>query len=163
MIKGQLEIFGLAMIVVLVALGFLFALVVMSKAPDKEEQKIKQNIQAANFLNTAMSVTVSECDGRSVRNLLQDCAMADFQDGRFIGAGVCNDGVNTCDKLRSTLDFFLQSTFGRWGANYFLFMNNTASVEQIKLGSVCSGELEGSSRPEIIRSGFHVTVTLHLC
>ncbi len=162
--KAQLEIFGLVMIVVLVALGLLFLIVMMSKAPDNEEQRVKESIQAANFLNTAFSVTLPECNGRSMRQLLQDCAMAGFQNGQFVGAGVCSDGVNTCEKLRSSLDVFLQRTFGRWGADYVLFMNNSASVEQIVLrkGS-CLGEREGSSRPEIVRSDFHVIVTLHLC
>lgn len=160
--RGQLEIFGLVMIVILVTLGLLFALTVISKKPQREEQRIKENLQAANFLNTAMAVT-TDCGGRTVRQLLQDCAMAGFEDGRWIGAGMCQ-GLNTCQKLSLTLDEFLQQTFGRWNANYVLFMNNTASVEQIVLKrGDCSGEREGSTRPEIVRSDFYVTVTLHIC
>lgn len=162
--KAQLEIFGLVMIVVLVALALLFVIVVMSKAPDREEQRIEESLQAANFLNTALSVTLPECNDRAVRQLLQDCAMAGFQDGRFIGAGTCSDGVDTCEKLRSSLDGFLRQTFGVWGSNYVLFMNNSVSVEQIKINrGSCPGEREGSSRPEVVRPGFNVIVTLHLC
>lgn len=161
--RAQLEIFGLVMIVILVSLGLLFALTVISKKSPREEQKIKENLQAANFLNTAMAVT-TDCGERTVRQLLQDCAMAGFEDGRWIGAGMCSDGVNTCEKLSSILDMFLKQTFGKWNANYILFMNNTKSVEQIVLKQGdCSGEREGSTRPEVVRSDFYVTVTLHIC
>ena len=164
MAKAQMEIFGLMIIVILVAIGLLFAITVLTKPPSVEEQKVTESLQAANFLNTALGVTVPDCGNRAARQLLQDCALAGVENDRWIGAGECDDGVNTCQKLRSVLSTLLQETFGKWGRDYVLFMNNSAAVEEIRLSKgSCLGEHEGSSRIEKVRSDFDVRVTLYLC
>ena len=162
--RGQMEIFGLMIIVILVSVGLLFAVTVITKKPAGEERKVRESVQAANFLNTALATNVPECGNRAARQLLQDCALAGVENGRWIGAGECSDGVNTCQKIKDVFSLFLRETFDAWEKNYVLFIENSAAVEQIRFArGDCSGEREGSSRPEIVRPVFSVLVTLHLC
>ena len=164
MTKGQMEIFGLVIIVILVAVGLLFAVTIITKTPVSEERKIKESVQAANFLNTALGTSIPECGNRELRQVLQDCALAGVENGRWIGAGECDDGKNSCEKVQEFLSLMLRDTFVAWGKNYDLFMKNSQAVELIHLAEgSCVGEREGASRPEVVRSNFYVLVTLHLC
>lgn len=161
MSKAQMEIFGLVIIVILVSLGLLFTVIVLTKQPSEKIPRVKESVMAYNFLNTMMSTTSQACGKRTVRQLLQDCAVAGED---WTGAPSCEDHMNTCDKLFSMVDQMLTQTIGLWGKDYEFFIEGTSAVEQLKLSAGdCSGEREGSSRPEKIRAGLDVTVTLHIC
>ncbi|MBI4146504.1 hypothetical protein HY489_04155 [Candidatus Woesearchaeota archaeon] len=162
--RGQMEIFGLVVIVILVALGLLFAVVVLTKKPAQQSQRVKESIQAANFLNTLLGTTVENCNRRTMRELVQDCALASVGSGEWLGDSLCEDGVSTCKKLNSTTALLLDATLGEWGKRYNFFMAGSDAIElvQIRNGD-CKGEREGSTRPEIVRPGFSINVTLHIC
>lgn len=158
--KGQMEIFGLVIIVILLAMGLLFAIAILTKTPTREVQRVKESVQAANFLNTIMSTT-SECGKRTVRELLQDCAVASKE---WVGAALCEDGRNTCETTHSMISTMLKETLGKWGKNYQFYIEGTEAAERITASSgECKGEREGSSRPEKIRTGLDVVLTLHIC
>lgn len=159
--RGQLEIFGLVIIVILLTLGLLFAVIVLTQQPEPEAQRVKESIQAANFLNTMMSTTAVDCGKRSVRELLQDCAVSGEE---WTGAARCANGRNTCEQLEFMTRHMLQETLGTWGQHYRFFINGTAAAEKITIQSgTCTGEREGSTRPEKVRGGLDVMVTLHIC
>ena len=55
--KGQLEIFGLAIVVILIALAFLFAVQFFLLRPGTDAiQPAKEGALAANFLNSVLGV-----------------------------------------------------------------------------------------------------------
>lgn len=155
--RGQMEIFGLVIIVILLAIGLLFAIVILSKAPSQEIQKVKESVQAANFLNTMFSTT-SGCDKRTVRELVQDCAVSEY------GQGTRCNGEDTCQTAERMIKTMLTQTLGKWGKQYKFYMNGTPSVEQMEIQTgECKGEREGTTRPEKIRPGMDISVTLHIC
>ena len=157
--NGQMEIFGLVVIVILLAIGLLFAVIILTKTPSTEVQRVKESVQAANFLNTMFSTT-TQCDKKTVRDLLQDCALA-TQD--WSGANKCN-GKTTCQVMQELIDQMLKETLGKWGKNYEYSITGTQAVEQIKIQTTqCTGEREASIRPEKIRTGLDVQVTLYIC
>lgn len=157
-----MEIFGLVIIVILLALGLLFAIVILSKPASEQTARIEESLQASNFLNTMMGTTSEGCGGRSVRDLLQNCALAGET---WSGAAICDDGVtSTCQKLEDMTRTMLGQTLGTWGKDYQFFMKGTDAVEKIKINQgSCEGEREGSTRPEKIRAELDVTLTLHIC
>ncbi|MCX6708081.1 MAG: hypothetical protein NTW67_00325 [Candidatus Woesearchaeota archaeon] len=160
MSKAQMEIFGLVIIVILLAIGLLFAIVILTKTPTREVERVKESVQAANFLNTILGTT-STCGKRTVRELIQNCAVASKD---WVGAAPC-DGANTCSLAENMIKNMLNQTLGKWGKDYKFYMNGTEAVEQIVIGTdnPCKGEREGSTRPEKIRTGLDITVTLHIC
>ncbi len=159
--RAQMEIFGLVVIVILLAIGLLFAIIILTKTPTRETQRVKESVQAANFLNTMMGTTSVSCAKRSARELLQNCALATSE---WIGATQCEGGLNTCELLHDMISTMLNQTLGTWGKNYKFFMNGTEAVDQIKAESgPCEGEREGSTRQEKIRTGLDVQLTLYIC
>lgn len=158
--KGQMEIFGLVIIVVLLAIGLLFAVIILTKSPTLEVQRVKYSVVAYNFLNTMMGTTSIGCGQRSVRNLLQDCALSPDWNVAF----KCENGLNTCQLTEEMIRDMLEATLGKWGKNYHFYINGTEAVEKIRIEhGECKGEREGASRPEKIRTGLDVTLTLHIC
>jgi len=116
MSKGQMEIFGLVIIVILLALGLLFAVVILTKPSGQQTQRIKESVQASNFLNTIMGTTSQGCGKRAVRELLQNCAVASEN---WVGAAMCEDGVtNTCQMFKDMTRQMLAQTLGTWGKEY---------------------------------------------
>lgn len=159
--RGQTEIFGLVIIIILLAIGLLFAVVILTRTPTTEVARVKESVQAANFLNTMMGTTSLNCGKRSVRELLQNCAVATKD---WVGASSCEDNKNTCEKADNMITQMLGQTLGVWGKNYRFYMNGTEAVEQIQIQhGPCEGEREGSTRPEKIRSGLDITLTLYIC
>ncbi len=165
--KAQMEIFGLVIIVILLAIGLLFAVVILTKTPTTEVQRVKESVQAANFLNTMMGTTSLSCSKRSVRELLQNCATSayDSATGQWSGAALCDDGsTNTCQLAHIMVDQMLLETLGTWGKNYRFFINGTEAVQPLTSEhGPCKGEREGSSRPEKVRPGLDIVLTLHIC
>lgn len=158
--RAQMEIFGLVVIVILLAIGLLFAIIILTKNPSTEVTRVKESVQAANFLNTMMSTT-SDCAKRSVRELLQDCAVSNAD---WIGASLCSNGQTTCQTAEDMITMMLQQTLGKWGKNYQFYIQGTEAVEKINVtGGQCAGEREGSTRPEKVRTGLDITLTLHIC
>ena len=159
--KGQMEIFGLVVIVILLAIGLLFAIIILTKNPSNEVARVKESVQAANFLNTMMATTSQDCAKRSVRELLQDCAVSNAE---WIGASLCANGKTTCKTAEDMMSMMLQETLGKWGKQYQFYIKGTEAVEKINVtGTQCTGEREGSTRPEKVRTGLDITLTLHIC
>lgn len=74
--KAQMEILGLAIIVVLLIMGVLFAVRIALLNNTEEYRSDYLNTQlAANTLNTLL-LTTTECRGLQVKELLQDAAKA---------------------------------------------------------------------------------------
>ncbi len=157
-----MEIFGLVIIVILLTLGLLFTIVVLTKQPTQEVQRVKESIQAANFLNTIVGTTSVGCGQRTVRELLQNCALSNED---WIGAAQCNDRPeNTCELARDMMEEMLGVTLKKWGKNYKFFINGTDAAERIIIESgPCTGEREGFSRPEVVTPGLDIVLTLHIC
>ncbi len=55
--RGQMEIMGLTVIVILVILGMLFGMKVMSKPPIDLEQEFKAKAMSVNYLNVMLGTT----------------------------------------------------------------------------------------------------------
>ena len=154
--KGQMEIMGLAIIVILIALGLLFAVQWMLKAPTtKQVQRAKESVLAANFMNTMLGTT-TECNQRTVRDLLQDCALTQ-------GATMCGE-QSSCDYAHSVIQELFDTTFKTWKVPYHFAIKGASPVESMDFGTKpCSGELEKKVHPVLVRPGFELTLTLEIC
>ena len=98
--RAQMEIMGLVIIIILIAIGMLFGVQFLLKKPTaRPTASVKESILAANFLNAMLSTT-TDCYDRSMRDLLQDCALTS-------GATTCmtpdNFTLNSCDYAQEQL------------------------------------------------------------
>ena len=153
--RSQMEIMGLVIIVILVAIGMLFAIQFLMKKPvGKETTAVKESTLAANFLNTMLSTT-TDCFGRNMRELLQDCALTG-------GATNCF-GMSSCDYAADQLDVMLNTTLGKWNKEYYFSITGAPDVERISFGEECTTcEREAKIHPVPVRPGFEISLRLEI-
>jgi hypothetical protein len=153
--KSQMEIMGLAIIVILVALGLLFVLLWVAKTPPtKQVQRAKESVLAANFMNTMLGTTTG-CNQRTVRELLQDCALTG-------GSTPCADRTS-CAFAHEAIQHMLDETFLHWHLPYHLNMSGSSQLEQFDFGAPCTGEREEKIHPLPVRPGFEITLVMDIC
>ncbi len=155
MAKAQMEIMGLAIIVILVALGMLFAVQWMLKAPGvTPAEAVKESQLAANFLNTLLS-TSTDCFDRPVRGLLQDCALT--------GGRLDCFGVSSCAYVQREMTPMFEGSLGSWNKDYYFSISGSPDVETLTAGQPCTGEYESKRHPVPVRPGFEITLKLDIC
>jgi hypothetical protein len=151
-----MEIMGLAIIVILISLGLLFAVQWMLKAPQQQVQRAKESVLAANFLNTMLGTT-TDCNQRTIRELLQDCALTG-------GVAVCPDGRTSCAKAHAVIGSLFEHTFKEWRLQHHFAMQGATPVEQLDFGTQpCPGAREQKSHPLPVRPGFEIKLLLEIC
>lgn len=168
---GQFEIMGLAVIVILVTLGVLFALSTLTGEDSELQQTFEQKRLAVDFLKASLDTQAPECAKATFRELFQDCMQA-----RSIA---CKQGaaqISSCEYLKRTYQSLFEQTFERYRAKYYFkveggnCLGEAAKLCDITQGNVvattpaqpCPGEREISSQPLPTRNGV-VTLTLEIC
>lgn len=151
--KGQLEIFGLAIVVILIALAFLFAVQFFLLRPETDAVKpAKEGALAANFLSSVLGVSTG-CYDRNIKELLQDCALS--------GVLQCPGGVNSCLYSRQEIQKMLDGSLGVWKKPYLFTVKGMP--DELSIGSACLGEKEYKQHPVVVRPGYDILITLEIC
>jgi hypothetical protein len=149
-----MEILGLAIIVVLIMLGVLFAIMFVLRAPSTTTEQRYKESQLSAGLVTSMLGTTTSCRDATVTELLQDCAIFSRLD--------CN-GQTSCAVADDAFKQMLGGTLRAWNRNYRFTITGAPNVEVIHDESGdCSGEVEASTNP-VPTAGAPLQVTLQLC
>ena len=159
--KSQMEIMGLALVVILISLGLLFAIKfsAMKPATSGARKTYIKTIKAANMLNTLLKVDTG-CAGASVTQLIQDCADTNPQ--------LDCSGDNSCTYVKDTIEYIFDNSLEEWGSTeedyYFVVKKGDIKIEDIGTFNTnpCPSVKESKNQPIPIPRGL-VTVTLELC
>ncbi|PIN79539.1 hypothetical protein COV16_03600 [Candidatus Woesearchaeota archaeon CG10_big_fil_rev_8_21_14_0_10_34_8] len=145
--RGQIEIMGLMIIVVILALLLLFVVKVVFTAKQTDyTQNYETNKLVESFVNTLFQTT-SGCTGDvTIQELLIDCARQPYSGGSI----TCNDGRMACNYANETIAVILEDTIDTWGyesAGYEFIAVAPPNVEVVyyssgNLSSSLSGEVE---------------------
>ena len=155
--RSQMEIMGLVIIVILVAIGMLFAIQFLMKKPaGQETAAVKESTMAANFLNTLVK-SDGACKGRSIGELIQACAEAS-------AVIICENGLNACTQSKSLIMSFLDNVFTQQRKKFYFTIadKNDVIVEDFIIGDPCKGEFESKTRPLVFLGG-EVYMKLDIC
>ena len=125
--KSQMEMMGIAIIVVLLAFGLLFVIrfVLKEDRPETKESFIESKL-ASSVMDTLLKTTATECRGFSLGELIKDCRESigggppvwtgDYvRDNSIEQAGgiACYGGApDSCDVSLSKINDILNSTLG---------------------------------------------------
>jgi hypothetical protein len=104
--KGQIEMMGLVVIVILVAIG-LYIVVSIVLSPKVVDVPLEENQLAQNFVN-ALVKTDTSC-GYSMREIIQDCKLNQKLN--------CS-GISSCEYSNQTIGYILNNTLNVWGYSY---------------------------------------------
>jgi len=150
--RGQMEIMGLAIVVILITLGVLFAVTVMRKPASNIEQEYKQKTIATSYLDSLLGTTTT-CHRASFRELIQDCAQS---------AQIKCGALNSCDYIVENFQLLFDKTFTKRKSQVNLFFEGPGLVTSLNSNTPCPGELTPGIQYIASRAGT-ITVTLQLC
>lgn len=123
--RGQMEIMGLAVIVILVVIGIFLAIRFLSKPSDSGPDLMDKKI-ATSFLNTLLAdkLEARECkNGVELKEMLQDCTEKPELMKK------CTAPVTYCAKAQEITKGILSETFKKRGKGYeFRLQRNEGSA-----------------------------------
>jgi len=166
--KGQMEIMGLVIIVILITLGLLFMAIFAFKDETQKKVFTRKGL-ASSTMSALLKATTSSEEGCVQRfigeanlpklgeDVLEDCALyfAEYKVGDAVLASGFSQyrcqGVHSCDFFKRKTDELLQNTLGMWGKHYeyrsdFIDRFGTTELLVIKdtAGRGCPGERDAS-------------------
>ena len=149
--KAQIEILGLMIIMVLIALGVLFAVKYVFLAPKTEiKQEFTEKNIALNMLDVMLGTDVlCNTNHISIQNLLIDC-------NRYPPNGIIMCGsASSCTFVENEIKSIFASTLDKWGNKYKFKINNAVKLE--------NGECKGDIKTGIQPLPYDLEIKLEIC
>jgi len=158
--KGQMEMIGLVIIVILISLGMLFMAQFALKEEPLKKVFARQGL-ATSALSTLMKTTVQETgclsetsaqiNLRLDRHLLKDCAQYSAEAPQGFSQYHCQ-GKHSCQFLEELVGKLLAQTLGTWGKQYefhsTLQLSGGSSRELFSINpGLCEKKERDSSKP----------------
>ena len=114
--RGQIEVFGLAFIVILISIGFFIYVSMKSQQKQDNPQKEYTNDKLANdFVLSILDVNIANCKEFTVKDLIVDCA----RDRRI----KCN-GIDSCLAVNESIRVMLNKTFMEQRSKFRFYSEN---------------------------------------
>lgn len=138
--KGQMEIMGLLMIVILITVILMIVLTLDATKDDAQpEQTAFFQEQIIGSMSTTIMETTSECDNKILREIMAECAYSDTQ---------CR-GMDSCEYLNTTIEGILEKTLDKAGLNYSLEIHaSNQIITMINYGG-CNARNSKTSKSQI--------------
>lgn len=138
-IKGQMEIFGLAIVVVLLMLGMMFMLYFITPKQSERSVNVYVDDQMAQNLISAMLKVTTSCNSQEMYKLIQDCAMmGNFESGGgSIDCGSDDYEKLSCDYVKESLDTIFTNTLKEWKRDYYFKIYKENSEPMYETGVKC--------------------------
>jgi len=155
--RSQVEIMGLAIIIILITLALIFVVrFVLSRKPADIKEEYTQAQLASNMINTLLRTTAKECSSSSFTELFQDCADA-YPDGTID----CDTGEKSCSYLESKIGDIFDNTLRKWRKDYY-FKAVAGTNTLVSDGNVCPGAKTHKEFP-IPSSATTINIKLDIC
>lgn len=159
--RSQMEIMGLAIIVILLFLGMVFVIkFVVLKAPKEYKKEYVNTELASNIIGAMLYTTIPDCSMITFAKLFQDCAGSE--------AICCADdcSIKSCAYAKTNVGDILESTLGKEeGAlnlkYHFQVMTNELTVGDLEFGEPCPGERKQKRYP--LPGAATIYVVLDIC
>lgn len=153
--KSQMEILGLAIVVVLILVATIFVVrFLVIKAPTNYRKGFISAELASNMLNTFLKTAAKDCSQLTMTELVQDCAQ-----GRTI---ICENGQESCAYVELTAKSIFGQTLDKWNTDYEFLAYTDINSPLIKTGKRCPAEKRSKLFPIPI-SAATVYAKLDIC
>jgi hypothetical protein len=153
--KAQIEMMGLVVIVLILAVGFLFLVAYMTgKGKQESSQEVYQKeLLAYNTIGSILQAT-SGCRGLSIAELIDDCSS--FNEINCFGFDSCAYASGEIIKI-------LNATLNKRNQEYYFYVIDAAEKLKIAAGSgECLHNKVSATQPLTSRAG-ELTVGIDIC
>jgi hypothetical protein len=152
--RAQVEIMGLIIIVILLAVAMIFILqFTISRRP--ETVSTYSDKQIAENMRTVLLQTTTNCYDNTISELLKKCAREEL--------GRCPDNQDYCDFVKSKIDYYFEQTLEEWGRDYNFTVMAPPSLHYSKAYGPCKRERRAAQEQPIQVNGIFMTVNLYVC
>lgn len=152
--KSQIEIMGLAIIIVLVAIGTYLFFALSSNIPKPATKNYIDDKLAQSYLLTLLDTQVY-CEGQpySIQEFIVDC----YKEKRII----CN-GLTSCQQINNTIEGIVNKTLRVWGSKYRISIETPPYVNSYKCNRT---SIQGitANQPIPITIGITTRIELAIC
>ena len=153
--KSQVEIMGLIVIVILIAVAMIFVLqfTISGKA---QSIKTYSYAELAENMLTAMRYTTTDCNSLTISELLKKCAEEEL--------GFCPDSQDYCDFLENEVNYLFENTLEQWNRPYRLtaFVPDGFNLNKTNPNLPCKGERRSATHVLNTDAGL-MTIRLDVC
>lgn len=110
--RGQVEIMGIALVVILITIGIVFVAKYSAKEPKKTQEEFQRRELPKTIITSIVEIR-STCNDEKMADVMQDCGFA---------KQLCVEFGNSCEYLKTTLKKILDDMLGseRFEYNYQL-------------------------------------------
>ena len=159
---GQMEMFGLALIVILVIIGFFIFVSFKSKQTTTDYKKdFIADEMASNFVNSIVNVNPEECEGYTISELLRYCARKE---------NIQCGSMDACTAANNTISLIAERTLVKQGFSFNLYtegLNWRQPGEEINITNLnCQNRQRGQSGVipiSLYPMPGHISLTLEIC
>lgn len=153
--KAQMEMMGLAIVVVLLVIGMAFVFRALAKTPERMHEKFTKE-QTAQSILIAMGRSVTECRELDITELMQNCGDSVNDAEELIGLGQrgsieCSGGKDSCRYINSSVKWIFDNTL-RLQRLPYRFMMYKGSIDN----PILYVEDGGCSKQNIAKRMFNV-------
>ncbi len=163
--KAQMELMGIAIVVVIISMVLVFALKsVANRKPTEFKEEYSSSELSTNIVKTLLATTAPACYGLTFNELFQNCA-----EGHGTSPSLtCSDGRNSCQYASQETENILNATLVQLGVDHMFKVIIGDKIETgttiIDIGE-CSGDASSRrTRPYPIQTGTSViNILLYIC
>ena len=153
--RAQMELMGMAFVVLLVSLGIIFAVryIILSPSQSVASEYIRSQIPN-RWVSAVFHTSLPDCHGANIQTVLQDC------DENQDSIGLIDCGVSTsCEYANTTIEAILHESLEKWHVRYKLIISTPQG--NIFNNGTCFGDQLASRFPIPGRQNSYVN--LYIC
>ncbi|HLC19884.1 MAG TPA: hypothetical protein VJK72_03120, partial [Candidatus Nanoarchaeia archaeon] len=164
--KAQMEVLGLAIVVLLVSLSLLFVLQFVINREDEQPRQIFTRDQLASTMVNSLLETTTSCADLTMTELLQDCAQQPLSDADCDRDGYTRIGTRaeSCVYAEGITSQIFADTLDAWDKKYeFNVKYGTEGLVTVKKEGCPSEYDTGSALLPLVPGGPSIFVVLRVC
>ncbi len=161
--KGQMEILGLAFVVLLIFVGIIFVIIFdINKPVSTQRTDFMYKQLSSNMINSIIHATTIDCNNNHIEDLMRDCALGETVE--------CDNGEYSCTYVNNTILDIFNKTIDIWLPTGYVF-NVTSELgvhtlieKKNRFGEYCSTSMTGANSlfPIPLDPGY-MYVNIYLC
>lgn len=155
--KGQMEIIGLAIVVIIIFIGILIAarFLIFNKPENTRAGFVSAEL-ASGTTSTFLETTAIGCSKAKMTELIQDCAQGTER--------ICDNGLGSCQFVRAAAEQIFTNTFEKWKTKYRFLVYVNPDSPFVNLAHDCTDQQEKVSEKFFVPvTATTVSVRLDIC